>query len=261
MTPVSHGHRCPLPGTAAPAPGYKKLRVGRQLPRGVPRWCDRNGLLRARQHAGGHRGCGRRTINVHTEPSWNGDKAGERGEQLSPPPRTPRHTLTPAVLSPELQQVLWGLGGRGGESWGSPTCNSPEHATAPPEGKPTQSRVWGLSVPHGALYKEFPYTQWCCGTPRCWGGFVSPNSPGRCFSAPGDTEAGRAGTPVPVPRGHPVPRGRKGSGWVPLPAGCRRKRGRKGLAGAPQSRDGAYGTGAAAGGGTRGSPGSHSRPR
>lgn len=53
----------------------------------------------------------------------------------------------------------------------------------------------------------------------------------------GDTEAGRAGTPVPVLRGHRVPRGRKGSGWVPLPAGCRRKRGRKGLAGAPQCRD------------------------
>lgn len=95
----------------------------------------------------------------------------------------------------------------------------------------------------------------CSGAAAAAGGALCPPTP--LDAAPvalGDTEAGRGGTPVPIPRGHPVSRRRKGSGWDPLPAGCRRKRGRKGLAGAPQRRDVACGTRGCSRRGDTGSP-------
>lgn len=56
----------------------------------------------------------------------------------------------------------------------------------------------------------------------------------------------------PPPRGHP--RQPEGLGWDPLPAGCWRKLGRKSLAGAPQHRDTAHGTGGFGGWGDTGVP-------
>lgn len=190
----------------------------------------------------------------HKCPAQNRPGTGTRHERVGEPAETPTHR--PLQFSPpDLQQAP--LESWGGDREGKGGAGVPKNATAPPEGQQRhRAQGWGLSV------QGNPHTQRCCSSPTAAGGALCPpDSLDAASVALGDTEAGRAWIPVPVPRGHPVRRRRKGSGWDSLPAGCRRKRGRKGLAGAPQRRDVATAPGAAAGGGHRGSPRAHPGPR
>lgn len=194
-------------------------------------------MLRARQHAGGHREPPGLREPDHKCParSWPGTRTGQEsvGEPAEPPPPAPR---TDTCSSP-----LWGARGGRGDNWGPQTCHSSDRGKTETEQRPGGSRCSkGIS--------QLP--------PSSGGALCPPTPPHAASVALGDTEAGRGGPQCPSCVGTVSPAGGRAPGGTRFPPAA-------GGNGAGRARPGprSAGTwpkapGAAAGGGTQGVPGS-----